>query len=338
MRNFINKDIVYPLTTINETIILENSESVIRDKYITIGISGSSESSILLAGTDRLQIIDDNGQSTTAKYVSIFELNLPNINTKYLISANFHISKNYLSKDSFRNPNIYLKEITSNISYDDIQGTTSFTTSFLQTGLGTETDYNFDITSNIINNNGKLLLSIEGDTNGYASFYSSNSSSTSIPYLSIVVTENELGGTLYGNAPEYYEIAAGITNCLGYSLLKNYGIDLYLNTISQNSYLTIKNKLETIISQNGYEIREIVNYNSDIYADERRIAFRYNPRDLEEWHFVMQNNNGAWSAKLGMEGPSGQYGISITPNNDCMWNMYNGLIEKNTYYYAIKQK
>lgn len=181
-------------------------------------------------------------------------------------------------------------------------------------------------------------MSIEGDTNGYASFYSSNSSSTSIPYLSIVVTENELGGTLYGNAPEYYEIAADITNCLGYSLLKNYCIDLYLNTISQNSYLTIKNKLETIISQNGYEIREIVNYNSDIYADERRIAFRYNPRDLEEWHFVMQNNNGAWSAKLGMEGPSGQYGISITPNNDCMWNMYNGLIEKNTYYYAIKQK
>lgn len=42
------------------------------------------------------------------------------------------------------------------------------------------------------------------------------------------------------------------------------------------------------------------------------------------------------SAKLDMEGPSGQYAINMTPENDYMWNMYNGLIGHNTYYFAKK--
>lgn len=106
--------------------------------------------------------------------------------------------------------------------------------------------------------------------------------------------------------------------------------------ISQNSYNAVKLRIESIINQHGYEIRELSSYNSDIYIDERRIAFRYNPRNLDEWHFVMQNNSGSWSSKLGMEGTSGQYNINITPEDECMWNMYNGLIGHNTYYFAIK--
>lgn len=337
--NLLNENIESPLTTVNETIILDESTDVIKDKYITLGMSGYSESSMLLAGKDRLQFINDNGQLVTAEYVSILELNLPRINGEYLVSAEFHISKNYIPNNSFRNPNISLNKITSDISYEDIQGTTTLASSFLSSGSGSLRNYNFDITSQVINslnNDGRLLLSIEGDSSGYASFYSSNSSSISSPYLSLVVEENELGGTLYGKAPEFYEISTGVTNCLGYSLLKNYGIDLYLSSISPNSYAAVKSRIETIINQQGYEVRELSNYNSDIYADERRIAFRYNPRNLNEWHFVMQNNNGAWSAKLGMEGPSGQYSIFITPEDDSMWNMYRGLTDCNTHYFAIK--
>lgn len=339
MSNLLNENIVYPLATINETIILDESANVIKDKYITLGMSGYTESSTLLAGTDRLQFSNDNGQLVTAEYVSILELNLPRINANYLVSAEIHISKNYTSNDSFRNPNISLNMITNNINYNDIQGTSTLTNSFLSSGSGSLKNYNFDITNQVINSlndNGKLLLSVEGSSSGYASFYSSNSSSASSPYLSLVVEENNLGGTLYGSAPEYYEISSGITNCLGYSLLKNYGVELYLSSISPNSYTAVKAQIEFIINQQGYEIRELNNYDSDIYSNERRIAFRYNPRNLNEWHFVMQNNNGAWSAKLGTEGSSGQYDIFITPEDDCMWNVYNGLISGNTHYFAIK--
>lgn len=339
MSNLLNENVEYPLTAVNESIILDGSSNVIRDKYITLGMSGYTESSSLLAGIDPIQYPGDNGQFVSNEYISIFELNLPMINAEYLVSAEFHISKNVISANSLRNPDISLNMITNDINYDDIQGTTLINSSLLCFESGSLRNYNFDITSQVINSlntDGQLLLSIEGSSQGYASFYSSNSSSTSSPYLSLVVEENELGGSLYGNAPEYYEISTGVTNCLGYSLLKNYGVDLYLSSISSNSYSAVKLRIESIINQQGYEIRELSNYNSDIYADERRIAFRYNPRNLNEWHFVMQNNNGAWSAKLGMEGPSGQYLIYNTPEDDCMWNMYNGLIECNTYYFAIK--
>ena len=105
------------------------------------------------------------------------------INPEYLVSATFHISKNYVSNNSFRNPNITLNKITSNISFDNIQGTTTFSSVFLKNGLGALSNYNFDITSqviNCINNSDELLLSINGGNNGYASFYSSNSSSDSL--------------------------------------------------------------------------------------------------------------------------------------------------------------
>ena len=53
------------------------------------------------------------------------------------------------------------------------------------------------------------------------------------------------------------------------------------------------------------------------------------------WHFVRQNSDGTWSAKLG-EGNCGQYSITLNPDSESMWNMYSGLQGKFTYYYAIK--
>ena len=75
---------------------------------------------------------------------------------------------------------------------------------------------------------------------------------------------------------------------------------------------------------------------STLLAGTDPLQYVDNPRILNEWHFVMQNKSGSWTSKFGMEDPSGQYAINMTPENDYMWNMYNGLIGQNTYYFAIK--
>lgn len=328
---FINEEIEYPLTQVNESIVLDSS-SFIRDKYITVGMNGSTESSALLAGTDRLQFVDPNNNLVAAQYITIIEIDLPDINSSYVVSSNFYFSKNTTTTNSNRNPNISLNKITSNIDYDNIEGTTSFNRTLIGTGLGSLYSYCFDITNYVvssIDSNGKLLLTIEGSLNGYASFYSTNSNSMFSPYLTLEVTPNALGGTLFGDAPAYVEVDKGITNCFGYVLLADHIVDMKLTS---GIYSNVFEVIEQIIKSYGYEVRQISSYDSDIYADERRIAFMYNPRNLSEWHFMMQNSDGGWSSVQGYDGFCVQH--SSNPSNTNMWGALGeyGLL----YYYALK--
>ena len=334
---FSNNEITYPLTLVNESTIIDNYDSIIRDKFITIGLAGYNDSSTLLAGTDRLQFVDQDHNLVNAQYISIIELSFPSIDPDDVVSVNFNIFKDTVTNDVARNPLITLNEITSNIDYDDIDGMTEYDKIRLATGYGIYRSYSFDITHSTIEsieNNSKLLMTIEGSSNGYASFYSSDSTSSACPYVSIEVINNELGGTLYGSAPSYRYIEFGVTNCLGYALLQEIGVDLNLNT---GNYSSVFTTIESVFDDFDYAIRELDSYDSDIYINERRIAFRYDPKNLDCWHFVLQTCDGAWAAKLGMQGQTGLYPIGMNPNDEYMWYIYEELRNKNTYYYAISE-
>ena len=330
----LSDEVSYPLTRVNESVVLDRDSTIIRDKYVTLGVNGSTESSVLLAGTDQLQIGNPmNGSLSSASYVTVVELDFPDINHDYLVSASFGISKSTTTTSSNRNPTITLNKVTSGNTYDSFSGTTSYTKTRIATGLSTLTDYSFDISDyalDCINNGSKLLLTVEGSSSSYASFYSTESSNSSCPYVSIEVTENVLGATLYGDAPAY--IGIGGPNCFGYVLQKSYeiGIDL-----GYGNYSYVYNSIKDAVEARDYSIREISSYNSDIYSDERRIAFRYNTLP-QSWHFVMQHCDGSWSGKAGKDGQSGQYAINITPNEIDMWSMYSELHNKTTHYYAIR--
>ena len=331
----LSDEVSYPLTRVNESVVLDRDSTIIRDKYVTLGVNGSTESSVLLAGTDQLQIGNPmNGSLSSASYVTVVELDFPDINHDYLVSASFGISKSTTTTSSNRNPTITLNKVTSGNTYDSFSGTTSYTKTRIATGLSTLTDYSFDISDyalDCINNGSKLLLTVEGSSSSYASFYSTESSNSSCPYVSIEVTENVLGATLYGDAPAY--IGIGGPNCFGYVLQKSYeiGIDL-----GYGNYSYVYNSIKDAVEARDYSIREISSYNSDIYSDERRIAFRYNTLP-QSWHFVMQHCDGSWSGKAGKDGQSGQYAINITPNEIDMWSMYSELHNKTTHYYAIRE-
>ena len=331
----LSDEVSYPLTRVNESIVLDRDSTIIRDKYVTLGVNGSTESSVLLAGTDQLQIGNPmNGSLSSASYVTVVELDFPDINHDYLVSASFGISKSTTTTNSNRNPTITLNKVTSGNTYDSFSGTTSYTKTRIATGLSTLTDYSFDISDyalDCINNGSKLLLTVEGSSSSYASFYSTESSNSSCPYVSIEVTENVLGATLYGDAPAY--IGIGGPNCFGYVLQKSYeiGIDL-----GYGNYSYVYNSIKDAVEARDYSIREISSYNSDIYSDERRIAFRYNTLP-QSWHFVMQHCDGSWSGKAGKDGQSGQYAINITTNEIDMWSMYSELHNKTTHYYAIRE-
>ena len=333
----LSDEVSYPLTKVNESIVLDRDSTIIRDKYVTLGVNGSTESSVLLAGTDQLQIGNPmNGSLSSASYVTVVELDFPDINHDYLVSASFGISKSTTTTNSNRNPTITLNKVTSGNTYDSFSGTTSYTKTRIATGLSTLTDYSFDISdyaTDCINNGSKLLLTVEGSSSSYASFYSTESSNSSCPYVSIEVTENVLGATPYGDAPAYTQVGIGGPNCFGYVLQKSYeiGIDL-----GYGNYSYVYNSIKDAVEARDYSIREISSYNSDIYSDERRIAFRYNTLP-QSWHFVMQHCDGSWSGKAGKDGQSGQYAINITPNEIDMWSMYSELHNKTTHYYAIRE-
>ncbi|MDD7374891.1 MAG: hypothetical protein SPJ18_01085 [Bacilli bacterium] len=333
----LSDEVSYPLTRVNESIVLDRDSTIIRDKYVTLGVNGSTESSVLLAGTDQLQIGNPmNGSLSSASYVTVVELDFPDINHDYLVSASFGISKSTTTTSSNRNPTITLNKVTSGNTYDSFSGTTSYTKTRIATGLSTLTDYSFDISDyalDCINNGSKLLLTVEGSSSSYASFYSTESSNSSCPYVSIEVTENVLGATPYGDAPAYTQVGIGGPNCFGYVLQKSYeiGIDL-----GYGNYSYVYNSIKDAVEARDYSIREISSYNSDIYSDERRIAFRYNTLP-QSWHFVMQHCDGSWSGKAGKDGQSGQYAINITPNEIDMWSMYSELHNKTTHYYAIRE-
>lgn len=337
-----NDNIDYPLTRVVERNATTNNSinPIIKDKYITVGLSGYNDSSTLLAGKDTIQTVDENGNIIDAIYKSIIGLNVPGLNPNAVVSATLGVKKNTFTTNINRNPNIYLKKITNSVLYDDIDGKTSLTSTLIATGTPTLRQYSFDVTSDVIsslNSNGVVLFLIEGSNSGYASFYSTESNSAGVPYIDIVVNPNIEGSSPFGTAPAYRQENNENINCLGYAMDLNERVDVDFSSLYTNkkipSYSSVYYFIEIIFTHKNFDIREINDYNSFINSDERRIAFRYN-HSYFNYHFILQNNDGTWASKSG-RAISIKGKIGVTPEEYTYWGA-EGLGSENTHYYAIK--
>ena len=213
--------------------------------------------------------------------------------------------------------------------------------------------YSFDITTDVINNlqiNKDLILALEGDNSGYASFYSSEASTINTPYLSVITNPNVIGSNLYGNALDYIQIDYGFQNCLGYALNKNEWIEVEgLTNTSSTDYFD--ERLIYTITYEGYNIRKLDSYDSYININERRIAARYTINEITGepfYHFVRQNSDGTWSEKAGVSSTN-LFANHLTPEDQMMWSSYkyplnnttpellrgDYILKENTLYYSI---
>ena len=351
---FLNEQVEYPIQLIEETYQIQNTlNNVIEDKFFTVGMSGYTDSSVLLSGTDPLYRIDETGNMVNDEYVTVMKISLPKLNPDSIITANININKNVSTSNPLRNPDVFLYKITNNIEFTAIDGNSDLNYSFITSGLGSQKSYSFDITTDVINNlqiNKDLILALEGDNSGYASFYSSEASTINTPYLSVITNPNVIGSNLYGNALDYIQIDYGFQNCLGYALNKNEWIEVEgLTNTSSTDYFD--ERLIYTITYEGYNIRKLDSYDSYININERRIAARYTINEITGepfYHFVRQNSDGTWSEKAGVSSTN-LFANHLTPEDQMMWSSYkyplnnttpellrgDYILKENTLYYSI---
>lgn len=191
-------------------------------------------------------------------------------------------------------------------------------------GLFESTDNVFDIDiSNAVNSSVNSLkpftyIKITRSYNGlYSELYSENNVNNS-PSVTFDFLEN-IGTTSYGRALEYHRIVSTFVghpdyikflgNCFAYALdvypndsgsifLGQYGKDEVFSSYILNN--EIANNIITKSLEHNRFLRKIDSYNSPIYSNERRIAFRLslNNNIITAYHFIRQNSDGSWSGKI----------------------------------------
>jgi len=175
-----------------------------------------------------------------------------------------------------------------------------------------------------------------------------------MPYLEL--DYEDIAGSDYGAALPYQFVGDTNVNCFGYAL----NVNQYLDLINQNGIDVFPNSSLNITEEDveviyvpvvmyvtqslGKSIRLIDDYNSPIFEDEYRIAFRvgnlYNVDiSTSDFHFLRQNNNGTWSHKVGESG-SNTLVNTYNPNkwswNKFLFTLNNTTQENISYYYDSK--
>ena len=190
-------------------------------------------------------------------------------------------------------------------------------------GLFESTDNVFDIDiSDAVNSSVNSFkpftyIKITRSFNGlYSELYSENNVNNP-PSVTFDFLET-IGTTSYGRALEYHRIVSTyvghpdyikfLGNCFAYALdvypesgypdfayyglNEQYSIELFNNEIADSI-------IHSSLKYNRF-LRKIDSYNSPIYSNERRIAFRLrlNNNIITAYHFIRQNSDGSWSGKI----------------------------------------
>ena len=193
------------------------TKSFIRDKYVEVGVPYSySEDSYVLVGKTPLLGFQNNPM----EFRTFVELDLrlfPNYDSIISAGLIYHKQSGLLT-----NIDCYL---VNNASFDSINGTTSYSSSYIDTiSYSMNLDsFVFDLTDEVVDclsdENSSLLIELRGNENNkYAQLYSSNDTE-SYPLLYVTYS-----GNYFGNAPSFYaspNYASTHENCWGY--VKNLG-------------------------------------------------------------------------------------------------------------------
>ena len=320
---------------------INNSNTCITDKYITSGIDYSYDTEYMKVGT-----------SGTNEYKAIIGINLSVFSTKlYVYEANL-----VYYKESGSNKTLKIYKI-NNEMYGDITGLTSYTKTVVGSADHTN-GYHFNITNvfhnQVIEENDRYVFEISLDPNQSGTVWLASDDAYDMPYLEL--DYEDIAGSDYGAALPYQFVGDTNVNCFGYAL----NVNQYLDLINQNGIDVFPNSSLNITEEDveviyvpvvmyvtqslGKSIRLIDDYNSPIFEDEYRIAFRvgnlYNVDiSTSDFHFLRQNNNVTWSHKVG---ESGSNTLVNTYNpNKWSWNKFlftlNNMTQENiSYYYDSK--
>lgn len=201
--------------------------------------------------------------------------------------------------------------------YSDVTGLTSYSKKFIDSTTYSN-GYNFNLTYAFLdepepeNNSYVFEISMALDASGM--LWLSSDNGYEIPYLEI--NYEEISETAYGAALPFTIITSGNVNCFEHALNVNEWVELTdesgirifysSNNVNEGDFQTIYIPVMlSIIERYGFSARLLVDYDSSIYEDEYRIAFRMgNINPLSEsgnndFHFLRQNSDGTWSHKRG---------------------------------------
>ena len=309
----------------------------INNKYYMDGYPDTYNSNPLMVGTSLL--LDPYGNNIV--YRTVFGLNLYSFpNAAYIINAGLSVEK----ESGLLNGIACYK--ANNISYSNINGTASFSESYIGYSYVNSNHFDFDLTSEIVSslnsNNYNLNIVLKGIDNYKTCNLYSVSGVGHCPCLYVEYN-------LYGNAPDYSSLSwLTSSNCLGFVRKLNQIIDITpsiyqdLGNTHVNSTVMQTIVFNTIANNFGPSYTRILAaYNSIIYPNERRIACRLKLDDSNryagDFHFVCQCSDGSWAAKLGYNGEIHYYSLVNAPEVDTeIWSYglaYNSPILYFAYSY-----
>ena len=312
----------------------------IQNKYYVDGFSTTYNTNPLIVG--KSMIINPSGGN--ADYKTVFGLNLSAFpRPSSIINAGLVVDKSSGSLNS-----VYAYRVTSNIPFSQINGTASFSKSYITLCSASNGSFNFVLTDEVVdflehiqNNNYVLNVILEGHENYKTCDLYSVSNSSHCPRLYVEYT-------LYGSAPSYSFISTLTSaNCLGLVELVNYAVDIDSNLQNAlgmtpvNSYVMQTTVLNVVKNEFGTNhTRLIQSYNSYISPSERRIAVRLklsanNYHYAGDYHFVCQCSDGSWGGKFGT-GPIYNYAGDDAPETDnTIWYQYNSYyVNSDILYFA----
>ena len=333
MNEIKKKDCCYPLsiiTTIDYSFSFDNHENrttEIREKYFEVGQSNCvCNSTYLKVGKSNLALLDYLGNFYYPVYKSVFEITLPVFSDS--VSHYINISLNIRQfSGSLNSLKVYK---VNNLSFDEINGNSSYSSSYI--GLFTKTndkyslDYRF-ISSGINSSNNTLVLILESSTQSANTAELCSSLSSNPPLL---IKEHH---SIFGNAGAYNYVNNTNINCYGYALDKTIGIQningwYSSNPLPNNPLEYVSNIIINDIETNhSYNCRRLDSFNSYIDANERRIAMRfsgYSSNTFGVFHFIKECSDGRWAEKHATN-PSIVFQSGDNPEtiNSGTWPLYN---------------
>ena len=326
---------------------INNSNTCITDKYITSGIDYSYDTEYMKVGT-----------SGTNEYKAIIGINLSVFSTKlYVYEANL-----VYYKESGSNKTLKIYKI-NNEMYGDITGLTSYTKTVVDSADYTN-GYHFNITNvfhnQVIEENDRYVFEISLDPNQSGTVWLASDDAYDMPYLEL--DYEDIAGSDYGAALPYQFVGDTNVNCFGYAL----NVNQYLDLINQNGIDVFPNSSLNITEEDveviyvpvvmyvtqslGKSIRLIDDYNSPIFEDEYRIAFRVgnlsgtHSDNVNDYHFLRQNSGGTWSGKYyndhsrnipNLYNPNRyEWNKPLSSNPQINWEMVN-FYDSKIYYFAV---
>ena len=181
-----------------------------------------------------------------------------------------------------------------------------------------------------------------------------------MPYLEL--DYEDIAGSDYGAALPYQFVGDINVNCFGYAL----NVNQYLDLINQNGIDVFPSDTSVITEEDveviyvpvvmyvtqslGKSIRLIDDYNSPIFEDEYRIAFRVGnlsgtySDNVNDYHFLRQNSGGTWSGKYyndhsrnipNLYNPNRyEWNKPLSSNPQINWEMVN-FYDSKIYYFAV---